>query len=278
MRSVALLDGEAIPTIGQGTFGMGEKPAAHLSEVAALRLGIDLGMTHLDTAESYADGGAENVIADAVAGQRDQVFITSKVHPKHAAYADVLKACERSLQRLRTDTIDLYLLHWRGGITSGAAPTHVVSLGETVKAFELLKSQGKIRRWGVSNFNLADLEALFESCHGEQSCCANQINYTISRRQLETELLPYHLKNSILTIAYAPVGYGGLLFSSALRRVAQRHNVSAAQIVLAWIIQHPRMVTIPKAVNLDHVRQNARAADIELTQSDNAILERRFHI
>src|SRR5438552_4146733 len=220
MKTVQLPDGERVPELGQGTWRMGEKKKAHADEVAALRLGIDLGMTLIDTAEMYGEGGAEKVVADAIAGQRDRVFIVTKVYPHNASRTELPKACERSLKRLRIDTIDLYLLHWRGDRP----------LAETVEAFEQLRAAGKIRRWGVSNFDVKGMKELLAIENGSR-CAANQVLYNLQHRQIEFDLLCYHKQSTNASparsnhqpalMAYSPVGRGrGLLKNATLKKIA----------------------------------------------------------
>jgi diketogulonate reductase-like aldo/keto reductase len=266
MKTVQLPDGERVPALGQGTWGMGETKRAHADEVAALRLGIDLGMTLIDTAEMYGEGGAEEVVADAIDGQRDRVFIVTKVYPHNASRTKLPKACERSLKRLRIDAIDLYLLHWRGS----------VPLAETVEAFEKLRVAGKIRHWGVSNF---DVEAMKELLAIENGCvcAANQVLYHVGERAIESDLLPWSQKNKMPIMAYSPVGHGrGLLENPTLKKIAKRHDAAPAQIALAWVLREPNVIAIPKASSEKHVRDNARSIDIELTKSDLADLDRAF--
>jgi diketogulonate reductase-like aldo/keto reductase len=290
MRTVALPDGECVPALGQGTWRMGENKNAHADEVAALRLGIDLGMTLIDTAEMYGEGGAEKVVADAIAGQRDRVFVVTKVYPHNASRTELPKACERSLKRLRIDALDLYLLHWRGD----------VPLAETVKAFEHLRSAGKIRRWGVSNFDVEDMKELFaiwmDSSGGEKPfpCAANQVLYNLENRGIEVDLLPLlqtpnlksasgrirrgkHQASPIPIMAYSPVGHGrGLLNNPTLKQIAKRHDTTAAQVAIAWVLRQPGVIAIPKAADQHHVRQNAQSLEIELTKGDLAEIDRAF--
>ena len=255
MRTVSLPGGEQVPCLGQGTWYMGDKRSAAKSEADALRLGIDLGMTLIDTAEMYADGGAEEVVAMAAAGQREKLFIVSKVYPHNASRAGVPAACARSLKRLNTDRIDLYLLHWRGG--------HPLS--ETVEAFEKLKMEGKIRHWGVSNFDTTDMEEL-----GGAACAANQVLYHPDSRGIEFELLPWCAAQGVAVMAYSPLSHttSRLLRSPALTEVAQRHEATPAQIALAWGLRHKHVISIPKASNPAHVRDNAGAASFILTDED----------
>ncbi len=266
MKTVQLPDGERVPSLGQGTWRIGEKKKAHADEVAALRLGIDLGMRLIDTAEMYGEGGAEKVVADAVAGQRDRVFVVTKVYPHNASRTDLPKACERSLKRLRIDAIDLYLLHWRGD----------VPLVETVEAFEKLRSEGKIRRWGVSNFDVEDMEELLATENGS-SCATNQVLYNLENRETEFDLLPWSQRNKIPIMAYSPVGHGrGLLNNATLKKIAKRHNATPTQIALAWVLRQPGVIAIPKASNEAHVRENAQSTYLELTKGDLTEIDRAF--
>jgi diketogulonate reductase-like aldo/keto reductase len=245
---------------------MGESRRDAKQEADALRLGIDLGMTLIDTAEMYADGGAEEVVADAVAGRRAQVFIVSKVYPHNASRRGVPAACERSLKRLRTDYIDLYLLHWRGS----------VPLAETVEAFEALCASGKIRRWGVSNFDTSDMEELAALSKGG-GCAANQVLYNPERRGIEFDLLEWCRKRRIPVMAYSPVGQGGrLLRSAALAEVARRHNATPAQVAITWSLRGDGVISIPKASDPTHVRANAAAGELKLTAEDLRTIDAAF--
>jgi diketogulonate reductase-like aldo/keto reductase len=209
---------------------MGENPRANKDEVAALRLGIELGMTLIDTAEMYGEGGAEKVVADAIEGQRDGVFIVTKVYPHNASRTELPKAYERSLKRLRIDTIDLYLLHWRERSTQ---------LAETVEAFEKLRTTRKIKRWGVSNFDVDDMEELWSIENGT-NCAANQVLYNLENREIESGLLQWSQKKEVPIMAYSPVGHGrGLLENATLTRIAERHGATTSQIALAWVLRQP---------------------------------------
>jgi diketogulonate reductase-like aldo/keto reductase len=262
-HTVALPDGTTVPALGQGTWHMGERAGAAKDEVSALRLGIDLGMTLIDTAEMYGDGGAEAVVAQAVAGQRDKIFLVSKVSPHNASRAGVPAACGRSLQRLKTDRIDLYLLHWPG--------SH--PLTETVAAFEKLKAEGRIRAWGVSNFDVELMQEL-TGIEAGAACAANQVLYHPDSRGIEYDLLPWCAQHRIPVMAYSPIGQAGrLLRSAALREVAKRHDATPAQIAIAWGLRHPHVISIPKAVEPAHVRQNAAAGEIVLTEEDLAAID-----
>jgi len=264
-------DAVTMPRLGQGTWRMGESGASRAQEADALRLGLDLGMTLIDTAEMYGDGAAEEVVADAIQGQRSRVFLVSKVYPHNASRAGVPAACERSLRRLRTDCLDLYLLHWRG--------QHPVE--ETVAAFEALRQAGKIRRWGVSNFDTRDMEglppALQHPALQHPGCAANQVLYNPGARGIEFDLLPWSRAHGVPIMAYSPVGQGGrLLRDPALRAVAARHGATPAAIAIAWTLRQPGVVSIPKAADAAHVRQNAAAAALRLTPEDLAELDAVF--
>ncbi len=259
-------DAVTMPRLGQGTWRMGEGGASRAQEADALRLGVDLGMTLIDTAEMYGDGAAEEVVADAIQGQRSRVFLVSKVYPHNASRAGVPAACERSVRRLRTDCLDLYLLHWRG--------QHPVA--ETVAAFEALRQAGKVRRWGVSNFDTRDMEGL-PSASQHSGCAANQVLYNLGARGIEFDLLPWSRAHGVPIMAYSPVGQGGrLLRDPALRAVAARHGAAPAAIAIAWTLRQPGVVSIPKAADAAHVRQNAAAAALRLTPEDLAELDAAF--
>ena len=267
MKTIVLPDGQRVPVLGQGTWRMGENTRAHKDEVAALRLGIEFGMTLIDTAEMYGDGGAEKVAADAIEGQRDRVFVVTKVYPHNASRTELPKACERSLKRLRIDAIDLYLLHWRERNTR---------LAETVEAFEKLRAAGRIKRWGVSNFDVEDMEELF-AIENSDACAANQVLYNLQNREIESGLLQWSGENKIPIMAYSPVGHGrGLLENATLKKIAKRHETTTSQIALAWVLRQPGTIAIPKASNEKHVRDNARSIEIKLTKEDLAELDREF--
>jgi len=266
MKTVVLADGECVPALGQGTWRMGENKSAHAEEVAALRLGIDLGMTLIDTAEMYGEGGAEKVVADAIEGQRDRVFVVTKVYPHNASCTELPKACEGSVKRLRIEVIDLYLLHWRTN----------TPLVETVEAFEKLRSTGKIQRWGVSNFDVEDMSELFAIENGS-ACAANQVLYNLEHREIESGVLPWSQKNKIPIMAYSPVGHGrGLLKNATLKKIAKRHDSTPGEIALAWVLRQPGVIAIPKAGNQAHVRDNAQSVEIQLTDEDFAEIDREF--
>jgi diketogulonate reductase-like aldo/keto reductase len=262
-RTVTLPDGTQVPAVGQGTWHMGERGGAAKGEVAALRLGIDLGLTLIDTAEMYGSGGAEEIVGQAIAGQRDKIFLVSKVYPQNASRSGVPAACERSLKRMKVEVIDLYLLHWRG--------SHPLS--ETVGAFEKLKAEGKILRWGVSNFDVDDMEELWRLKAGD-ACATNQVLYHPDNRGIEFDLLPWCAKHKVSVMAYSPVGQAGrLLRSPALAAVAKRHDATPAQVAIAWGLRNPHVISIPKAVDPAHVRLNAKAGEIVLSAADLAEID-----
>ena len=238
---------------------MGDDPAR---EVAALRAGMDLGLTLLDTAELYADGRAERVVGEAIRGRRDEVFLVSKVLPTNATTDGVLRSCEASLRRLGTDRIDLYLLHWR----------REIPLDQTVEGFERLLDAGKIAAWGVSNFNVADLDDL----PGSTAPAANQILYNLVRRGPEADLFPRCAESDITVMAYSPIEKGALLGHPALAQLARERGVSPAQIALAWVVRGGNIVAIPKASSLDHVEENAAALHLTLTPEELATLDAAF--
>ncbi len=264
IRAVALPDGTTAPALGQGTWRMGEDARLRRREIDALRLGVDLGMTLIDTAEMYGDGGAEELLGEALAGVRDQVFLVSKVYPHNAGRGRIERACEASLGRLKTDRLDLYLLHWRGG----------VPLEETVEGMHALVKAGKILRWGVSNLDQDDMDELFAA--GGEACAANQILYNITERGPEFELMPSLKRRGVPVVAYSPVGQGQLPRSPALAAAAARHGATRFQIALAWAMRDPDVIAIPKASDPAHVRDNRRAADLVLTGEDLAEIDADF--
>src|SRR5262245_1183363 len=265
VRTVALPSGETIVALGQGTWGMGEDRRHRASEIASLRLGLDLGMRLIDTAEMYADGGAEDIVGEAIKGRRDEVFLVSKVLPHHATRRGTLDACHASLKRLRTDRLDLYLLHWR----------ERVALAETIQAFESLVRSGDIRRWGVSNFDMSDMEALLELTGGK-AVATNQVLYNTAQRGIEFDLLPWCRARDIPLMAYSPIDQGRLLKNATVQRVAARRSATPAQIAIAWVLRHEGVLTIPKATKPDHVRANREALDIRLTHQDLEDLAHEF--
>jgi len=254
-----------MPALGMGTWRMGERASDRVREVAALRQGLDFGMTLIDTAEMYGDGGAEKLIGEAIAGRRDEVFLVSKVYPHHASRRGVVAACQRSLARLKTDHLDLYLLHWRGEI----------ALAETVAGFEQLRAAGRIRDWGVSNFDRSDMEALLAVPDGAH-CAANQLLYHLDCRGIEWDLLPLCRRQRIAVMAYSPFDEGRLLRKRRLVSLASRIGVTPAQVVLAWLIAQPDVATIPKANNPAHVHDNFKALDVKFSSGVRAEIDRIF--
>ncbi len=265
MRKITLSNGVAVPALGLGTWYMGESRPQRAAEVRALRTGLDLGMSLIDTAEMYAEGGAEEVVGEAISGRRDGVYLVSKVYPHNASRAGTAAACERSLKRLKTDRIDLYLLHWRGSYP----------LAETIEAFERLKSAGKIGAWGVSNFDRNDMLELSRAAGGAH-CVSNQVLYHPDERGIEWDLLPYCQKAGIMVMAYSPLGQARVLDDATLCQVAKKHGVTPAAVALAFVLRQPHVVAIPKSSRDEHVRANAAAADLELDPSDLAALEAAF--
>ena len=251
--SVLLPDGTRVPALGLGTWTMGEDRSRAQQEAAALSLGLDLGMTLVDTAEMYADGRAEEVVARAIAGRRDRVFVVSKVYPHNAGRKSAISACERSLRRLSTDRLDLYLLHWRGSIP----------LAETVGAFERLRADGKILRWGVSNFDTADMRELYELPEGRH-CATNQVLYHLAERGIEWELLPWMRERHMPVMAYSPLGQGVLLRKPKLAAIASRVGASAAQVALRWLLRNPDVIAIPESADPLHVRNNRAGTAVQL--------------
>lgn len=268
---VTLPHGAEVPALGLGTWRMGESAARASAEVASLRLAFDMGFRLIDTAEMYGAGGAEAVVGQALKEAhranmpRHEFYVVSKALPEHADTAGLLAACEASLRRLELDQIDLYLLHWRGG----------VPLKDTIDGFEILQRRGWIRHWGVSNFDLDDMRDLFGS-PGGAACTANQVWYSLSQRGVEFDLLPWQRVHQMPLMAYCPIDQGALADHPGLRGVAERHSATPAQVALAWLMAQPGVLPIPKAVNAVHLRHNLRAAQLRLTDADKADLERHF--
>jgi diketogulonate reductase-like aldo/keto reductase len=260
MKTVEL-GGRSVAALGQGTWRLGEDRRAKAAETAALRDGVARGLTMIDTAEMYGDGDTESFLGEALAGLRDQVYLVSKVYPQNAARGPIERACEASLRRLRTDHLDLYLLHWRGS----------VPLAETVEGMEALKKAGKIGDWGVSNFDTADMAQLAKA--GGDGCFANQILYNLARRGPEFDLLPDLQRRGIAAMAYSPIEQGNLPDSPALAQIAKRHSATTFQIALAWVLRRPGLVAIAKAATVAHVAENAAAAEIVLTAADLAAID-----
>lgn len=255
----------ALPRLGMGTWNMGEKASRRGAEIAALRLGLDLGMPLIDTAEMYAEGGAEKVTGEAIRGRRDGVFVVSKFYPHNASRAKLRAACAASLERLAIDSLDLYLLHWRGS----------VPLAETVATLEDLVAEGKVRRWGVSNFDVADLEELVR-VPGGRNVAANQVLYNLSRRGIEFDLLPWCAERGIAVMAYSPLDEGRLVRHRALARLASHVDCDAARLALAWVLRDPAVAAIPKAASEAHVRANRAALDVRLDAAALAALDEAF--
>ncbi|MFN3688651.1 aldo/keto reductase [Salinarimonas sp.] len=264
MREVLLPDGTRVPALGQGTWRMGEDPRRRADEARALRAGLDLGMTLVDTAEMYGEGGAEEVVGEAIAGRREEVFLVSKAYPHNASRQGLARACERSLARLRTDRLDLYLLHWRGS----------VPLAETIAGFEDLVAAGKILRFGVSNFDADDMEELW-SLPGGGACATNQVLYNVEERGPEFDLLPAQAARCVPLMAYSPVGQGRVP-EAGLADIAARHGATPHAIALAFVLRRPDVIAIPKAARLAHLEENRAALDLVLTAEDLAALDARF--
>jgi diketogulonate reductase-like aldo/keto reductase len=255
----------ALPRLGMGTWRMGEERSRRAAEVAALRAGLDLGLALIDTAEMYGEGGAEEVVGEAIRGRRDAVAVVSKFYPHHAARRALARACDASLARLGIDAIDLYLLHWRGA----------VPLAETVATLEELVRSGRIRRWGVSNFDVDDLEELARVPGGERAS-ANQVLYNLAHRGIEFDLLPWCAKHGIAVMAYSPLDEGRLLRHAALKQVARRLGTTSACVALAWAIRAKGVCAIPKAARTEHLRDDQAALELILDDSALAELDRAF--
>ena len=265
MRTLRLPGGDEVVALGQGTWRMGERRAARKDEVAALRHGIACGMTLIDTAEMYGSGGAEKVIGEAIRGQRDAVYLVSKVLPSNAGRKAMKRACEKSLKCLGTDYLDLYLLHWRSS----------VSLDETIEGFLALQKAGKIRHFGVSNFDIDDMEELWEIPSG-QGCQTNQILYNLSRRWPEAELLPWSRDHGQPLMIYSPLEQGRLPEGGALGAIAAARGVTPMQVALAWVLRHEDVFVVPKASRIAHVDENLGALNIALTADELAALDEAF--
>ncbi|MEO1673268.1 MAG: aldo/keto reductase [Cyanobacteria bacterium J06631_2] len=265
MKTLPLLSGKEIPILGQGTWRMGEKASQKQAEIAALQLGLDLGMTLIDTAEMYGEGGAEKIVAQAIAGRRLEVYLVSKFYPQNASYDGVIAACDRSLARLKTDYLDLYLLHWRGSIP----------LSETLAGLQHLQQSGKILDYGVSNFDTDDM-AKAESLAGGKAIATNQVLYNLKRRGIEWDLLPWCKQRNIPIMAYSPVEQRAFVRESKLDQIAAKHNASPTQIALSWLLHQDNIISIPKATNLKHVEENRAALEIRLTPEDLQELDLAF--
>ena len=267
MLTTALPSGESVPVLGQGTWNLGDDPRQRSAEVEALRLGLDLGMTLIDTAEMYGSGASEKLVGEAIHRRRDEAFLVSKVLPQNATARGTVRACEESLKRLRTDRLDLYLLHWRGD----------VALEETLTGFDSLLRAGKIRYWGVSNFDVADLEELVGLAGGE-AVATDQVLYNLTRRGIERNLLPWcrARPHRIPVMAYSPIEQGRLLDHPAIRAVAARHDATPTRVALAWVLRSEGTIAIPRTGKVAHVRDNRAALDLHLTQQDLQELESAF--
>lgn len=263
--TVTLPGGVSVPALGLGTWQMGEMKAHAGDEIDSLRLGLDLGMTLIDTAEMYGEGGAERVVGIALEDRRDDVFLVSKVYPWNASRSGTIAACENSLRRLKTDRLDLYLLHWRG--------EH--PLADTVAAFEELKAAGKIGAWGVSNFDVADMDELFALPDGA-NCAANQVLYNLGQRGIEYDLLPWCRARGVAVMAYSPIEQGRLAHHPELIHIAKAYQATPAQVALAFLLRREGVIAIPKSANLRRVRENRDAVDLHVTDEDWAALDAVF--
>ncbi len=260
--TIALPDGKNVPRLGQGTWNMGRRGKWE-SEKKSLRLGIDLGMSLIDTAEMY--GAAEELVGEAVAPVRDDIFLVSKVSPQHANRKGIAKACAQSLRKLKTDRLDLYLLHWPSSYP----------IAETIEAFERLKAEGKILRWGVSNFDCGGMEDVLAHPNGS-ACCTNQILYNLWRRGPEYKLAPWLREHNIPLMAYSPLEQGRPRFTNALEKIALRHKVTSHALAIAWILNQANTIVIPKSGRVDHVHDNAKAAEVKLGEEDLSELDNEF--
>ncbi|MEK7435996.1 MAG: aldo/keto reductase [Pseudomonadota bacterium] len=265
MKTVTLLSGERVPAFGMGTWNIGDDPATRAEEIATLRLGLDMGATLIDTAEMYGGGRSEELIAEAIAGRRDEVFLVSKVYPHNASAQGAPAACERSLRRLQTDRIDLYLLHWRGS----------VPLAETLQAFMRLKEAGKIRHYGVSNLDLADMQELWRAPGGE-AVQTNQLLYNLTRRGIEWDLLPWLRERCLPVMAYSPIEQGRLIGNRKLAGYAARHGVTPAQAALAWLLAKDDVIAIPKTGRRERLKENLAALEHRLAPEQLAELDQLF--
>ena len=265
MRTLKLSSGQLIPVLGMGTWRMGENALHRQSEIDALRHGLDLGLSLIDTAEMYGEGGAEEVIAQAIANRRESVFLVSKVYPHNASVKGAIAACERSLKRLKTDYLDVYLLHWRGS----------VPLAETLEAFETLQQSGKIRSYGVSNFDVEDMEEASQ-LKGGKGIVTNQVLYNLMRRGIEWNLLPWCRQQGIPIMAYSPIEQGRLLNNKTIKAIAQERGVTAAIVAIAWLLHQEDIIVIPKSSRIDHVEQNYAALNLKLSAEELNALDAAF--
>lgn len=265
MKTVALPSGEHVPALGLGTWRYGDRAEQRAEEIATLQLALDLGASLIDTAEMYGEGLAEQVIAEAIADRRDEAFLVSKVYPHNATRQGAIAACERSLKRLRTDRLDLYLLHWRGS----------VPLAETLAAFTALQQAGKIRHFGVSNFDLADIEEWW-SLAGGSTVTTNQVLYNLSRRGIEGDLLPWLREHSVPLMAYSPIEQGRLAKNKKLASFATNHGLTTSQAALAWLLAHDDIMVIPKTSHPDRLRENLATLEHPLTPEQRSELDELF--
>jgi len=257
VRTITLPSGQIIPVLGMGTWRMGENTRHRQDEIKALQYGLDIGFSLIDTAEMYGEGGAEEVIAQAIANRRAQVFLVSKVYPHNASIKGAIAACDRSLKRLKTDYLDLYLLHWRGSIP----------LTETLEAFQMLQQAGKIRSYGVSNFDVDDL-AEASQLNGGNAIATNQVLYNLSRRGIEWNLLPWCRQQGIPIMAYSPIEQGRILNNRTLQAIAQQRGITTAQVALAWLLHQENVIVIPKSSRIEHLEQNHAAIDLKLSTEE----------
>lgn len=264
MKTISIAN-RTVCQLGQGTWNMGDDPSAKSEEIKTLRTGIDLGMRLIDTAEMYGNGRSELLVGEAIENIREDVVLVSKVLPSNASSEGVVKACENSLKRLKTDYLDLYLLHWEGRYP----------LEETIVAFEKLKRSGKIKHWGVSNFDTDLMESLFDNQNGNL-CATDQVLYNLSRRGPEFDLLPWCKKHNLPVMAYSPIEQSRLLSNEILARIAEKHNATASQIALGWILQNQHIIPIPKASTVEHVKDNFRSLEVQFTEEDNQMLDKVF--
>lgn len=267
---ITLADGTVLPRLGQGTWHIGDEPSKRQDEIKTLRLGVELGMNLIDTAEMYGNGRAEELVGEAIEGIRDRVFLVSKVYPHNSGLDRISVSCEQSLKRLKTDHLDLYLLHWRGS----------VPLNETIEGMHRLIQAGKILRWGVSNFDTEDMKELWEA-DGGTSCATNQVLYHLGSRGIEYNLLPWMRERAMPVMAYSPLAQAGalrkgLIENEAVKEIAANHNVQPLQVLLAWSIRKPDIIALPKASSEQHVRENSAAISVKLTEDDLFKLDKAF--
>jgi diketogulonate reductase-like aldo/keto reductase len=261
---MALPSAMTMPTLGLGTWGMGERKRERRREIQAIQAGIELGMTLVDTAEMYGEGGAEEVVGEAIAGRRSDVFVVTKVYPQNASHRGVIDACARSLRRMKIDCVDLYLLHWRGAIP----------LAQTVAGFEQLRAEGRIRAWGVSNFDSDDMEQLFAIADGKR-CAANQVLYHLGCRGIEWDLLPWCRQRGVAVMAYSPLGQKALLANRPLISAAETLGVTPSQLALAWLLERG-VAVIPKASDIRHVHDNSACTSVVIPAAICAALDAAF--